>query len=203
MQKIVVIILYYLSKLIAVDFLFKLKGKFSKIYSLWLLNYLPNVDESVTFNLFCSINNTDHIYIGKKTYVDANVIINCLTINNDAILKIGKNCIIGESSHLTCVKKIIIGDNLLMGRRCLITDNSHGNTDFSSMKIPPKNRKIVYKGEVVIGDNVWIGERVVICPGVHIGDGAIIGANAVVTHNVPAYSVVAGVPAKVIKMCQS
>ena len=53
--------------------------------------------------------------------------------------------------------------------------------------------------EVVIGDDVWIGERVIIMPGVHIGSGSIIGANAVVTHDIPPYSIAGGVPARVIK----
>lgn len=56
------------------------------------------------------------------------------------------------------------------------------------------------KGPVVIGNNVWIGESARILSGVTIGDGAIIGANAVVTHDVPSGAVVGGVPAKVIKM---
>ena len=58
---------------------------------------------------------------------------------------------------------------------------------------------IVSKGPVVIGDNVWIGDKVTVLPGVTIGDGAVIAANAVVTKDVPAYSVVAGNPAKIIK----
>ena len=58
---------------------------------------------------------------------------------------------------------------------------------------------IYRKCPVVIEDNVWIGEKASIMPGVHIGKGAIIAANSVVTHDVPAYAVVAGTPAKVIK----
>lgn len=54
-------------------------------------------------------------------------------------------------------------------------------------------------GHEVIDDNVWIGEKASIMPGVHIGKGAIIAANNIVTHDVPAYAVVAGIPAKVIK----
>ena len=61
-------------------------------------------------------------------------------------------------------------------------------------------RPTTSKGRVVIGNNVWIGDKATILPGVTIGDGAIIAANAVVTKDVPQYSVVGGNPAKVIKI---
>ena len=60
-------------------------------------------------------------------------------------------------------------------------------------------RPVVSKGSVIIGNNVWIGDKATILPNVTIGDGAVIAANSVVTKDVPAYSVVAGNPAKVIK----
>ncbi|MBR4243334.1 MAG: hypothetical protein IKR98_05525 [Bacteroidaceae bacterium] len=64
---------------------------------------------------------------------------------------------------------------------------------------PANLRPIVSKGPVVIEDNVWIGEMACIMPGVTIGRGAIVGANAVVTHDVPPYTLVAGNPARIIK----
>lgn len=80
-----------------------------------------------------------------------------------------------------------------------ITDNSHGETDYSSLNLPPGKRPITSKGPVVIGNNVWIGDKATILPGVTIGDGSVIAANAVVTKDVPAFSVVAGNPAHVIR----
>ena len=81
----------------------------------------------------------------------------------------------------------------------IISDNSHGHIILEEKDIRPVDRPLCSKGEVVIGDNVWIGDKVAILQGVHIGDGAIIAANAVVTKDVPANSVAAGVPAKIIK----
>lgn len=112
---------------------------------------------------------------------------------------IGKNCCIGEFFHITACNSIEIGDNLLTGRYVYISDNAHGKTDMFQLNIHPVKRPLYSKGTVKIGNNVWIGESARILAGVTIGDGAIIGANSVVTKDVPAYSVVGGVPARVLK----
>lgn len=65
--------------------------------------------------------------------------------------------------------------------------------------MPPRERRIVGKGDISIGNNVWLGNNVCVMPGVTIGDGAVIGANSVVTHDIPAYAVAAGIPARVVK----
>ena len=70
----------------------------------------------------------------------------------------------------------------------------------NEMFLPPINRPLFSKGPVVIEDNVWIGDKATILSGVTIGMGAIVGANSVITKDIPAYAVVAGSPAKIIKM---
>lgn len=112
---------------------------------------------------------------------------------------IGNHCLIRRGSHITAVKSIVIGDGLLTGTNVFITDNSHGRTDYTTLCTPPGERAIVSKGSVKIGNNVWLGNNVCIMPGVSIGDGVVVGANSVVTHDIQPYSVVAGVPAKIIK----
>lgn len=113
-------------------------------------------------------------------------------------LTIGSNCSFGAFNHITCANRIKIGDSLLTGKWVTITDNSHGETDKTTLGMRPQKRPITSKGPVIIGDNVWIGDKATILPGVTIGDGAVIAANAVVTENVPEFSVVGGIPAKVI-----
>jgi acetyltransferase-like isoleucine patch superfamily enzyme len=103
---------------------------------------------------------------------------------------IGDNTAIGEDCHITAINCIRIGNNVLLGKKITITDNSHGTTDFESLKIPPSQRKLYSKGPVIIGDRVWIGDKATILPNVNIGEGAVIGANAVVAKDVPAGSVV-------------
>ena len=114
------------------------------------------------------------------------------------MIKIGDNCAIGAYNHITCINKIVIGDGFLSGKWVTITDNSHGDTDFSSLKIGPTKRPLVSKGPVIIENNVWIGDKATILPGVTIGEGSVVAANAVVTKDVPPFSVVAGVPARIV-----
>lgn len=114
-------------------------------------------------------------------------------------ITIGRNCNFGDFIHITAINRIIIGDNVLIGRWITITDNSHGSIDKHLLSTPPHLRPLVSKGPVVIGNNVWIGDKATILPNVTIGDSAVIAANAVVTKDVPPYSVAAGNPAVIIK----
>ena len=88
---------------------------------------------------------------------------------------------------------------MLTGKWVTITDNSHGNVTVENLILPPANREVLSKGKVKIGKNVWIGDKASIMPGVKIGDGVIVGANSVVTKDIPSYCLVAGNPARIIK----
>lgn len=113
-------------------------------------------------------------------------------------LSIGEDCHFGAFNHVTCVNRIQIGCRLLTGKWVTITDNNHGETNADALVVSPIKRPLSSKGPVVIGNDVWIGDKATILSGVTIGDGAVIAANAVVTKDVPAYSVVAGNPARII-----
>lgn len=114
-------------------------------------------------------------------------------------INIGQNCNFGDFLHLTCINKIIIGDNCLTGRWVTISDNNHGRTDEIDIREAPIKRKLASKGPIIIGNNVWIGDKATILGGVTIGDSVVIAANSVVTKDIPSYSVVGGNPAKIIK----
>ncbi|MCI1741497.1 MAG: acyltransferase [Prevotella sp.] len=113
-------------------------------------------------------------------------------------IKIGEDCLIGDMNHISAINGVFIGNGALFGRRVLVTDNDHG-VPIDRITRPGK-RGVCSKGKVVIDDNVWICDNVCILSGVHIGKGAIIAANAVVTKDIPPYSLAGGVPAKVIKI---
>ena len=89
-----------------------------------------------------------------------------------------------------------IGNNVMMGQDCLLYTRNH---DFSDVEKPMIDQGFSSKEIIIIEDDVWIGARVIILPGVKIGKGSIIGAGAVVTKDVDPYSMVGGVPAKLIK----
>jgi acetyltransferase-like isoleucine patch superfamily enzyme len=149
----------------------------------------------------------NYISIGNNSSLGNNITLTCYeTFNSlDAeeqyipVIQIGNGVSIGEGSHITCINKISIGNNVLTGKKILITDNAHGASTENLLEIPPIKRPLYSKGPVIIEDNVWIGEKASIMPGVHIGYGAIIGANSVVTKDVPAYTVVGGIPARILK----
>lgn len=110
-------------------------------------------------------------------------------------LKIGNRSQLGHNAMIgPCVT---IGDDVVMGPDIVIMTESHA---FERLDIPVNRQGNLPTRPVVIGHDVWIGTRVIILPGVTIGDQAIIGAGAVVTHDVPPRAIVAGVPARVIRM---
>lgn len=115
-------------------------------------------------------------------------------------IKIGNNVIFNTDIHIGCIDNIEIGNNCLFGSRIYITDHHHGEPSAEMLKLAPKDRPLSSKGPVIIKDNVWVGEGVAIMPNVTVGENSIIATNAVVTKDVPANAVVAGVPAKVIKI---
>lgn len=100
---------------------------------------------------------------------------------------IGINASIGEQTH--------IGSDVMMGPDCVIYTRNHR---FDRLDIPMREQGYGPVEPVEIGDDCWIGGRVTILPGVHVGNGAVIAAGAVVTKDVPPYAVVGGVPAKII-----
>lgn len=169
-----------------------------RLYSFWIMNEFKRCDGFIQRGLF--LRGGHYIEIGKNTRIDRNNILTAWPLTQyTPKLVIGENCDIGQFNHITCVNKIIIGNGVLTGRWVTITDNSHGNSTYESLIQRPSLRKVESKGEVIIGNNVWIGDKCTILPNVNIGEGAIIAANSVVTKSVPAFSVVGGNPAKVLK----
>ena len=101
--------------------------------------------------------------------------------------------------HIGCIDRVEIGEWSTMGARCYITDHTHGGTSREELLLPPRKRPLVSRGPVKIGKYVHLGEGVCVMPGVTIGDYSVVGAGAVVTRDIPPFSIAVGSPAKVIK----
>lgn len=174
-------------------------------YTLWIRNVLGHLGRHSYIAKPCSLQGCGqcNISIGDYTGIQSHSILGCWSQYGDQrfnpSITIGNHCCIGEYNHITACNKITIGDGLLTGRYVYIGDNSHGALSIEEAAVPPRERKLFSKGEIVIGRNVWIGDKATILAGVSIGDNAIIAANAVVTKDVPSNCMVAGVPARIIK----
>lgn len=146
-----------------------------------------------------TLGNPQFISIGNDSSVMSHCVLETCPEIAKPDLQIGNGVSLGEYTHITCATKVVIGDGVLTGRYVLITDNAHGASLEEESDTPPLARALTSKGQVLIGKNVWIGDKATILPGVTVGDGTIVAANAVVTKNVPSYAVVGGNPAKVLK----
>jgi len=109
-------------------------------------------------------------------------------------LSIGDNSGVGINCEV--YGPVTIGSDVMMGPEVIIYTSAHAHerTDITMIEQGASDVR-----PVVIGNDVWIGRRVMIMPGVHIGDGCVIGAGAVVTKDIPSYSIAAGVPARVVR----
>jgi len=115
-------------------------------------------------------------------------------INNR--IEIGNHCYLGFYLTILAGENISIGDNVLMASNVLITSQGHGTDPESSVPYMDQQLKC---SPIEIGSGTWIGEKVSIMPGVTIGKKCIIGANSVVTHDIPDFCLAVGAPANVIK----
>lgn len=137
------------------------------------------------------VRNGGTFIVGDRAYLVSTIVRSEFVIYPGARLEIGARSFVNYGCSLAAHERIVIGKDCLIGPYVNILDNEYHSLLDHSKRPPSKH--------VVIGDNVWIGTRAIILPGVTIGDYAVIGAGAVVTHDVPARSVAAGNPARVLR----
>ena len=117
-----------------------------------------------------------------------------IDLNPEARLIIGREVYIGRNTNIGAYAPVAIGAWTMIAPYCYINSSNHG----MARGVPMRNQKLA-TAPIVIGEDVWIGTHVVVLAGVTIGDGAIIGAGSVVTKDVPACQIWAGVPARYLK----
>jgi acetyltransferase-like isoleucine patch superfamily enzyme len=147
-----------------------------------------------------TIFNEQYISIGEDTLIGPGVALSagmvpgqeCIT---NPVVSIGDRCLIGKGSGIVGHFSITIGNDVWTGHHVYITDQNHGYEDVSV----PISRQSQPERAVIIGDGSWLGHGSIILPGVTIGEHVVIGANSVVTKNIPPFSVAVGSPARVIR----
>jgi len=131
--------------------------------------------------------------VGEGTLFEPNV---WLTIPGEARVRIGAGSFLNIGVMVAAHELVEIGDNCMFANGCFVTDASHR---FDDPDRPVTWQGFTSKGPTRVGDNVWCGANVVITSGVTIGERCVIGANSVVTQDLPARTICAGAPAKVLR----
>lgn len=148
--------------------------------------------------------NKENIQIGDYSHIKGEL----NTFGSCGKIIIGEHCYMGPNSRIWAAKEVVIGDRVLIGPDCYIFDNDVHPIDAETrhkqfleiVSIGQPDWVKLNEKEVVIEDDVWIGGGCSILKGVRIGKGAIIGTRSVVVHDIPAYAVAHGNPAKVSRM---
>ncbi len=111
------------------------------------------------------------------------------------VLRIGDRCSIGRASHVVAHRSVVIGDDVMTGPHCYVTDQNHVYADPGT----PVGEQWPAEDPVEIGAGSWLGAGAIILPGTRLGRNTVVGAGAVVRGEFPDHAVLAGVPAKLIR----
>ena len=132
------------------------------------------------------------IDFGRFVWIGDGTKIRC----HEGRVEIGSKTVIGQECTISAYQRVRIGQQCVIADRAMFIDFDHGVVEVER----PIRVQGIYKRDVVVGSNVWIGYGACILRGVQVGDNAIVGTNSVVTKDVPANAIVAGIPARVIRM---
>src|SRR6266702_4018533 len=111
-------------------------------------------------------------------------------------IRIGGGSLLNLNVMVAALDRVDIGEHCMLANGCLVTDANHR---FDDLDRPVPWQGFTSKGPTVIGDNVWLGANVVVTSGVRIGERCVVGANSVVTTELPPRSIAAGAPAQVLR----
>lgn len=141
----------------------------------------------------CIVDRPCCVALGRRVLLEADVYLKIVA--DTAMLKLGDHVFVGRGVEFDVMGDISVGPHTVIAPRCFITDHNHGILPGLRIDQQPGNLE-----PAVIGSDVWLGTGVVVLPGVNVGDGAVVGANSVVTKDVAPMTVVAGAPARFLRM---
>jgi acetyltransferase-like isoleucine patch superfamily enzyme len=146
------------------------------------------------------ISGRDCVLIGKRSSILSGLHIEAIKeyagVTHQPLIEIGGDVYIGRNAYFTAINKISIGDGSVLSDQVYITDEFHGIDPHAGLIM---KQPLTSKGPVIIGRSCFLGFRASILPGVTLGDHCIVGANSTVTRSFPAYSMVGGSPARLLK----
>lgn len=179
----------------AINFLLRFKQSLCSRIRLSVYKLLGlNAGKNVRLHKINIPKNPWKISIGDNTYIDDQTVLLATGKKSDNFkIKIGSRCGFNRFTMIDAAERVKIEDEVRVGPLCYITDHDHGN----QIGQPVHAQSLVCE-PVHIGKDVWVGAGTTILKGVEIGDKSVVGAGAVVTESIPAASIVAGVPARVI-----
>lgn len=137
----------------------------------------------------CSFDPRLEICLGKNVFIGPNAV-----FQGNGSVNIGSKTYIGAGFSCNSVMQIRIGENCMLGNYVSIIDNNHGMLPGIDMIDQPLS-----SSPVEIARNCWLGEKATVLSGIIIGEGSVVAAGAVVTSDVPPFTVVGGVPARVLR----
>jgi acetyltransferase-like isoleucine patch superfamily enzyme len=140
----------------------------------------------------CIVDRPWCVELGDRVLVEADVYVK--VVADAASLRLADHVFVGRGVEFDIMSNVTVGSHTLIAPRCFITDHVHGIRPDLRIDQQPCEAKTV-----AIGADVWLGAGTVVLPGVKIGDGAVVGANSVVTADVAPYTVVAGAPARFLR----
>jgi acetyltransferase-like isoleucine patch superfamily enzyme len=145
--------------------------------------------------------NRDAIKVGKNVFIGRESVFHPVTkyagVSHTPSIKVGDGTYIGGYCQIHAMGRIEIGPECVLSEHVYISDIAHG---MQILPTPIMEQPLESKGPVLIGRRVFLGYRVAVLPGVELGDHCIVGTNSVVTRSFPAGSVIAGSPARLMKM---
>jgi lipopolysaccharide O-acetyltransferase len=168
-----------------------------------ILNRLPRgmqCGRNVTIRGPHRVTNAHCIRVGDRTVIGANALMEPILeyagVRYTPSIEIGKDVYIGPNLYLACVGTVTIGDGSVLSEHVFLNDAVHGFDPEGGLLM---GQQLVHPGDITIGKHCFLGLRSAILPGVTLGDHCVVGINSVVTKSFPAYSMLVGSPARLVR----